>query len=618
MTSMREKLDKLIYGGLLAFAMFLPVSISFAEAAWIFTLLVWMIRMFSGGDNFTRTGLDRPLFWLLAITAMGTITAVDPGHSFIEWRQITLVTVYWLVVSNIKSEEHLKKMVGYFITAAAAVSLFGILQYILGINMIDNVIVNNPYPVLQNLSPELLKHLALDHGRVIATRSHPLTCAESIMMVLIVALCLGIYHQDKKRRLAIWGMSLLMMVCLLFTNSRGPWLGTILGLLSLVFLRPSKKVIATVVAVLVIVPLLVMGLSSLTMGKRNSILDRVERIKDWRNDADSRERVLMWQSGREILKDHPLLGIGLGNIHEVYGQYKSAKAWHKGTENELHSNIVQIAVERGGLGLAAFIWLIIAFLIEGFKALKQTSKSDTFYKAVVVGGIAAIISFLCAGFTETTYNDSTIIMHFYFLMGVVMWISFRGSKKNDSGYSDIAVFMDRDGTISEEVGYINHPDRLKLLKRSAKAIKMLNNNKLRAVVVTNQAGVGRGYFKEEMIGVVHKKMEDLLAKEGAFLDAIYYCPHHPKDNCDCRKPKPGMMLQAKEKFGLDLAKCYVIGDKYSDVEYAHQVGAKGVLVLTGYGKGAYEYEKDQWSKGPDFVAGDLYDAVEWIIHQEKK
>jgi D-glycero-D-manno-heptose 1,7-bisphosphate phosphatase len=178
--------------------------------------------------------------------------------------------------------------------------------------------------------------------------------------------------------------------------------------------------------------------------------------------------------------------------------------------------------------------------------------------------------------------------------------------------------MDRDGTISEEVGYINHPDRLKLLKRSAKAIKMLNHNKLRAIVVTNQAGVGRGYFKEEMIGVVHKKMEEMLAKDGAYLDAIYYCPHHPKDNCNCRKPKAGMMLQAKEKFGLDLTKSYVIGDKYSDVEYAHQVGAKGILVLTGYGKGAYEFEKEQWSKGPDFVASDLYDAVEWIVKQEQK
>jgi len=78
-------------------------------------------------------------------------------------------------------------------------------------------------------------------------------------------------------------------------------------------------------------------------------------------------------------------------------------------------------------------------------------------------------------------------------------------------------------------------------------------------VVTNQAGVGRGYFKEEMIGIVHKKMEELLAKDGAYFDAIYYCPHHPKDNCNCRKPKPGMMLQAKEKFGLDLTKSYVIG-----------------------------------------------------------
>lgn len=618
MTVKTQYLDKAVYAGLLLFAFSLPISTALTNIAWIWLLLSTGIKIVIDRNMLVRTILDRPFFWLLAITAMSTITAIDPWHSFQEWRQISLITIYWLMVNMIKDEEQLKKMVYYFVVGSVLVSLYGIMEYVLGINMIDQVIVSNPYSFMQAWPATILRHLSLDHGRVIATRSHPLTFAEGIMMALCFVFCLGVFSESKSRRNRSWLVIIVIGLCLLFTNSRGPWLGAVIGLVSLLFFKPSKKVLIAVVAALIAIPIMIYGVNTFTHDNRNSIVDRLEKAKNWRSDGDSRERVLMWQSGREMIKDRPLLGLGLGNIHEVYLQYKSAKAWHTGVENELHSNIVQIAVERGLLGLAMFIWVLVAFFREGYRTLKILPDNKPFLKAVTAGGLLSVVSCLGAGFTETTYNDSEVIMIFYFMMGMVMWIRQRTKIKDEIGYSDIAVFMDRDGTISEEVGYINHPDRLKLLKRSSKAIRLLNKNKIRAVVVTNQAGVGRGYFKEKMISVVHKKMEAMLAKDGVFLDAIYYCPHHPKDNCNCRKPKPGMMLQAKEKFGLDLTKCYVIGDKYSDVEYAHQVGAKGILVLTGYGKGAYEFEKEQWSKGPDFVASDLYDAVEWIARQEKK
>lgn len=604
--------------GLMLFAFSLPVSTALTNVAWIWLLVAGIIKIFADRSILQRTALDRPLFWLLAVTAMSTVMAIDPWHSLGEWRQISLVTIYWLIIFLVRDEGQLKKMVYYFIAGSVLVSLFGIMQYILGINMIDGIIVQNPYPFTQNWPTWLLQNISLDHGRVISTRSHPLTFAECIMMSLTFVFCLGLFHENKRQRNLAWIFILISGLCLLFTNSRGPWLGALIGLFSLVLFRPSKKVFITLLIVLVSIPVLLFGVNALTQGKRNSVIIRIEKAINWRTDGDSRERVLMWQSGREMIKDYPLLGVGLGNIHEVYLKYKSTKAWHLGVENELHSNIVQIAVERGLLGLAAFIWVLVVFFKEGYRTLKVLPDNKPFLKAVTAGGLISVVSFLGAGFTETTYNDSEVIMIFYFMMGMVMWIRKRTKIKDDTGYNDVAVFMDRDGTISEEVGYINHPDRFHLLKRSSKAIKLLNKNKIRAIVVTNQAGVGRGYFKEEMIGVVHQKMEDLMARDGAYLDAIYYCPHHPKDNCNCRKPKPGMMLQAKEKFGLDLTKSYVIGDKYSDVEYAHQVGAKGILVLTGYGKGAYEFEKEQWSKGPDFVASDLYEAVEWIVKQEKK
>ena len=186
---------------------------------------------------------------------------------------------------------------------------------------------------------------------------------------------------------------------------------------------------------------------------------------------------------------------------------------------------------------------------------------------------------------------------------------------------NIAVFIDRDGTITKEVGYVNHPSRLELLPNSAEAISLLNRYGLKAIVTTNQAGVARGYFPEHRIHETHQRLTELLNKSGAHLDAIYYCPHHPHagDNpqyhrdCNCRKPNPGMLLQAKDDFDLDLAKCYVIGDKISDVEVAHRVKAKGIFVLTGYGLGSYEYDRASWPVEPDHISEDLLYAVQWII-----
>jgi D-glycero-D-manno-heptose 1,7-bisphosphate phosphatase len=184
-----------------------------------------------------------------------------------------------------------------------------------------------------------------------------------------------------------------------------------------------------------------------------------------------------------------------------------------------------------------------------------------------------------------------------------------------------AVFLDRDGTISVEVGYVNHPDRFNLLPNSAQAVELLNRESILAIVTTNQAGVARGYFEEFMILKVHEKMEKLLYEQArARLDAIYYCPHHPsvggpgyRVKCSCRKPGTLMIEQACERFGLNPCDCYVVGDKNSDVAFAHKIGARGVQVLTGYGKGEYEYYKDKWTHEPEFIASDLLEAVKWII-----
>ncbi len=188
-----------------------------------------------------------------------------------------------------------------------------------------------------------------------------------------------------------------------------------------------------------------------------------------------------------------------------------------------------------------------------------------------------------------------------------------------------AIFLDRDGTVSYEVGYVNHPSRYDIMPGSAGAIKKINQSDFLAVLVTNQAGVARGYFTEELILKVHDKLKKLLAEEKAYLDALYYCPHHPdmgeapyRQDCDCRKPKPGLLQKAEKELHIDLSRSYIIGDSIKDIVTGFRVNMPGVLVLTGYGKGEYEYHSSKWNVHPVHVADDLTAAVNWILSREGK
>ena len=185
-----------------------------------------------------------------------------------------------------------------------------------------------------------------------------------------------------------------------------------------------------------------------------------------------------------------------------------------------------------------------------------------------------------------------------------------------------AVFMDRDGTISEEVGYVNHVSRYRVFPFAARAVRALNEAGWLAVLVTNQAGVARGYFAEEMIGAVHGVLAAELEKEGARLDAVYYCPHHPsvgeppyRFDCDCRKPRPGLIRRAAADLGVDLARSWMVGDRYSDTELARNAGVRAAFVLTGYGRGEFEHQSQAWRHRPDLVAENLLEAVRKIIEE---
>ena len=178
-----------------------------------------------------------------------------------------------------------------------------------------------------------------------------------------------------------------------------------------------------------------------------------------------------------------------------------------------------------------------------------------------------------------------------------------------------AVFLDRDGTICEEMGYVNHVDRLQVFPFAAAAIRLLNEQKIPVIVVTNQGGIARNIFPEELVRQVNAKMIAELGDAGAYIDAIYYCPHKSEDDCDCRKPNPGMMERASREHHLDLAASWVVGDRYADLEMAHTAGGRGILVMTGYGRGELELHRETWPRQPDAIAENLTEAVSRILDE---
>ena len=174
-----------------------------------------------------------------------------------------------------------------------------------------------------------------------------------------------------------------------------------------------------------------------------------------------------------------------------------------------------------------------------------------------------------------------------------------------------AVFMDRDGCLTEEVGYVNHPSRIRLLPRTAVAVRRLN-----------EAGIARGYFSEDTLHAANRRMVGELEAGGARLDGLYVCMHHPREgqppyraDCDCRKPRPGLLTRAAAELGLDLRASVMVGDKLSDVAAGQSAGAAGVLVLTGYGRGEWEYRPPGGEIKPDHVADDLFDALNWAVNR---
>lgn len=197
-------------------------------------------------------------------------------------------------------------------------------------------------------------------------------------------------------------------------------------------------------------------------------------------------------------------------------------------------------------------------------------------------------------------------------------------EKRNLSHKQKAIFLDRDGTINALIPFLVHKEDLQLIEGASEAIRLINSSEYLCIVVTNQPIIARGESTIENLDEIHKRMETLLGKDGAYIDGLYYCPHHPdkgyagevpelKINCDCRKPKTGMLIQAAKDYNIDLSESIMIGDTTLDIKMAENAGMKSILVLTG------EAGKDQkYEIHPSVIADDLLDAVNIIFNNKRR
>jgi D,D-heptose 1,7-bisphosphate phosphatase len=180
-----------------------------------------------------------------------------------------------------------------------------------------------------------------------------------------------------------------------------------------------------------------------------------------------------------------------------------------------------------------------------------------------------------------------------------------------------AIFVDRDGTINVDVHYLDNPDNFEMYPGVQIGMKKLQEHGFKIIVITNQSGIGRGYLTEEQLSDVHEKMKQEFQKVGVTLDGIYYCPHHPEDKCNCRKPNTGLFEKSLPEHNINVEKSYMLGNSIIDIEAGKRIGVKTVLIPEPHVREDFLSKKPEWAYHPDYIADDFLNAVEWILKREE-
>jgi len=565
-----KKLDSILYYGLMVLAFVIPISIAATNVVWAILLLVWIIKIILKKSEDFSIPLIYPIFIFLLVTIISSFFGLNFSNSIKGLNSELLFIVFFIIAVNVKDFEHVKKIVYFFLISSALTGILGLWQYFSGNNIWDNVAYGKTASLL-----------SMFNFRAHGTRSWMHTYAEGLLMALPIAIYFSLNSRKKIFYYLIIG---LIISGIVLSYVRMVWLTTFV-IFGIMFFT-QFKILKNINFIWFGIILILIISSSFFLPKRANI---IKRATDFRDPI----RINMWKTSFAIFKDYPLFGTGMKNIKTVYpGYYEKLNLPKEHYKlSHLHSTFIHLLTERGIFGLLAFLNLFVFYFYYGIRKAKYVSGLERFF---ISGCLLGIPGFLLSGLTEYTYGDSEVRMTALFLMALTF-------------YKSRVVFFDRDGTIIEDSHYLSKVKDLKVFEKSAQAIGLLNKSGYKVIIVTNQSGIGRGYYSRKDADEVNKELKKRLNENYAHIDNIYVCPHHPDDNCSCRKPKPGMLIRAKKDLNIDLKNSYIVGDKQCDIDLAKSINAKSIFVLSGQGKDV---------KGADYTAKDILAAAEWIIKNE--
>lgn len=382
---------------LLLFAFFVALagSISAAQIALALLFVAALPELRRRGASLLDLPLLRPFGALTATTLLAALLAGDVGWSLYESKDLLLIAAFYLVLLLVRDTAHAARLVAAFLVAISVMALYGLGQV-----------------WLCAARPAALEGAwfeRLCHTTWIFRAKGPFSIYMTFAGVLLIALLLLLAQLAHLPWRRVWWMApagLVGLVTLALTYSRNAWLGLLAGALSLVITvrraLPALLVVSSLVGLLLLLP--------------SPFQARVRSIADL-HDPTVRERLFMWQSGLAILRDHPLTGVGPGQVRVFYPAYRQPEAVKRST-GHLHNSPLQVAVERGLLGLGAWVWLWVAFLIQGWRAARGLGPTRARERALAWGGVAAVAGFLVAGLFEYNFGDSEVVMLAYAVMAL--------------------------------------------------------------------------------------------------------------------------------------------------------------------------------------------------------
>jgi len=397
MGSIEDKLlkyfDWLIGAFLILFVFWSPISITGAQTAVSFALLVWLVRIFLMKKfHLVKNPLNIPIAAFLVAVAIGVIMAVDFKYSLKRYMSLGWTSIFFLTVNNVKDVTRFKKLVRILILITTIAGAYGIFQHLTKIDFFGNV-----------------KHLHLPLARSTGFFDGPATFGNYILLVLPLVIGLSYYSKTIREKRWLGLSSLIILTAIIFSYGRGVWLGLIAGLIFMAILS-SRRLFLSIVAGIIVCSMFILILPSSEFSQRV--------VGTFRSKRPVGDRTEFWEGSLRIVRDYPITGVGWEGFRKVYPRYRPVEARESGCN--AHNNFIDVTVDGGLLGLGMFLWLLMTIYKVSFHIFKKLE--DGYLKGISWGFLGSFTAFLIAGLSQYNFGDSEVVMLFYFLLGMVMVI----------------------------------------------------------------------------------------------------------------------------------------------------------------------------------------------------